>query len=329
MESKNNTNDHPEDTKPVIPPISPQHKEEHSPARGPIAEQKLNDNDKPPSRWMIRFTGAIAFAAVVQGIIGYYQWDTMSGQRTIMDNTLREIREGGKDTRKLAEAAKTQSDATKTIAERSGIAANAAKKSAEVAEKTLVAIQRPWVSVKASIASDLKFTPEGGRVSILFRLKNIGQTPATGTWIDARIFPSGPKRDAFTEKKKLCSRRESASPKGKAMGHILFPGDEVVLIESLPISSKEIEQFRVDMAEYHKDPSLKTFPVISPALVGCVSYGFAFDNSFHSTGIAEDIHRIDPKHPGAAFGIEPSAGDVPQNLLRLDTIFWAGASNAD
>lgn len=188
MESKNNTNGHPEDTKPVIPPISPQDKEEHSPARGPTAEQKLDDNEKPPNRWMIRFTGVIAFAAVVQGVIAYYQWTAMSDQLAIMDNQLREIREGGKDTHELAVSAKTQADSTKAVAdstlaqvEATNKLAKEAKRSADIAGMSLTASKklseedrRAWVSVE----SVREIKPQIGK-PLLFSVsfKNTGKTP--------------------------------------------------------------------------------------------------------------------------------------------------------
>jgi hypothetical protein len=65
------------------------------------------------------------------------------------------------------------------------IAANAAKDSADVARKTLIASQRPWVSISVKVKSDLSWDKYGAHVSLGITYENIGKDPA----FDVHIFP--------------------------------------------------------------------------------------------------------------------------------------------
>ncbi|MGA7564408.1 MAG: hypothetical protein WBW55_14505 [Desulfobaccales bacterium] len=76
---------------------------------------------------------------------------------------------------------------------------NAAKKSAEVAEKTLLATQRPWVAVRMDIGSGFKFNEQGTNITIRFIVKNVGNSPAIGTNVAAQIYLESPKRDMLAE----------------------------------------------------------------------------------------------------------------------------------
>jgi hypothetical protein len=68
-------------------------------------QRSLRDAEK----WMIWLTGAMAFFALCSVMVGLLQWSSMRGQ-------LAEVKSGSVDTHQLAEATKSQAEASKEIA---------------------------------------------------------------------------------------------------------------------------------------------------------------------------------------------------------------------
>ena len=66
---------------------------------------------------------------------------------------------------------------------------NAAKKSAEVEEKTLLATQRPWVAVRMDIGSGFKFNEQGTNITIRFIVKMWGILLLLALNVAAQILP--------------------------------------------------------------------------------------------------------------------------------------------
>lgn len=199
-------------------------------------------------------------------------------------------------------------------------AADAAKKSAEIAEKTLIATQRPWVSVHMAIASGLQFSANEARITIRFNVKNVGNSPAIAIGIHPLIYLQTLKRDMMEEQKKVCGKLETTIDISKPfLRYMLFPNENFIQNFSLSISRADIDRSQAEFAETYKDMPPSNF--ISPVLVGCVSYRFAFDGSIHKTGFIADILRLDPQHPNARFAIDITGGDIPTERLILETFF--------
>ena len=199
----------------------------------------------------------------------------------------------------------------------------------ETMEKTLVASQRPWVSVEYALVSDLKLSGGEGRLVVRYKTKNHGPTPAVGIGIDAVFDIASPHHsDILAEQGKVCARgRLNLSPGEFSAGDTLFPDQERQWESSIPISRADMERSWSDVAETHK---MKPDTIILPVLVGCVSYRFTFDGSIHKTRFMASLSRRDPNRPNARVGIETSHGDVPLALLALDDVgFMYGGSFAD
>ncbi|MGO9858817.1 MAG: hypothetical protein ACLPQX_05230 [Syntrophobacteraceae bacterium] len=199
--------------------------------------------------------------------------------------------------------------------------AEAAEKSAEVARKTLLAAQRPWLSVHTGIGSDLVFSrKEGGGITIIYTVKNVGNSPAIDVEVNAKIFPerlfiSGKERE---EQIKLCAVEwtKSLPPNRPNAGLVLFPNEEFVYSISTGISWEDINQSRHEMEKLYG----AGFGAgsIGPELVGCVSYRFAVDSSDHTTGFAYYLETLDPRFPNSTLGIKTNAGTTPASMLKLD-----------
>jgi hypothetical protein len=200
------------------------------------------------------------------------------------------------------------------------IAANAAKKSADVAEKTMTGAQRPWLSVRLSTGGGLTFDDQGGVIPISFRIKNIGRSPALATEITAKVVLGFGPNNAIAERNKmLAGERKSMQEPKHALGHILFPGEEFAEVINFTMSREYIRTSQKEMAKSFKGENPASLNFISPFIVGYVRYGFSFDESVHRTAFMEEVCRIDPLHPNGCFVIEPDAGDIPADMLILRT----------
>jgi hypothetical protein len=281
-----------------------------------------------PEKMTCLFTGIIAAWTIVYSVFAGLQW--------------LEIRGGSTDTHALAVAAKIQAEQSqaqtlkmkeslertdKLIKANFGIlstarkqadaarsTANAAKKSADIAEKTMVSTHRPWVSVSLHIGSGFTFNEQGGNITIVFRMKNIGNSPAVGTHINAEaIIGFGPNDAIVKQKTMIAAARKYSGPIASSFGQMLFPGDEITEAITFQMSR-----------EYIKKSETKAGKNIIPYIVGCVVYGFSFDESVHKTGFIGQVLQIDPLYPNSRLVINPMAGDVPINLLTLTHAFTFG-----
>jgi len=195
--------------------------------------------------------------------------------------------------------------------------AQAAKQSAEVAKDTLVATNRPWISVDIGIASDLTYDAQGdARIVIKFILKNVGKSPATNVRIEpefAVIFgDSRPFQKAISDRQKL-------RPAGLGnLGVTLFPGETQIHSHNLPISRVAIDTYIKKMAADYGEEAAKTMGMsFLPTLVGCVDYKFTFAEGHHQTGFILDLRKRDPTNPNIALHFDIAEGTIPADRLWL------------
>jgi hypothetical protein len=156
------------------------------------------------------------------------------------------------------------------------VAADAAKESADVAKDTLVATNRPWISVGISIGSDLTYDGQGdARVIINFVLKNVGKSPAANVQIDAEIVPIFGDTRPF---QKAIADRNKIRPAGLGnLGVTLFPDEIQTHSHNLPISRASIDTHVKKMAaDFGDDAAKKMGLTFLATLVGCVDYKFTF-----------------------------------------------------
>lgn len=212
------------------------------------------------------------------------------------------------------------------------IATDAAKKSADVAEKTLITTQRPWLSVQMQIVSNFRISKVANQqdtITIRFIVKNVGNSPALGIDITPRICTLGPWQEVSSVERQICDLGSGPKVlKQPFLGYTLFPNDHFIQDISLGISPNDIEQFRTKITEFAKSinsPSPNT-NYINLFLIGCVRYRFGFDGSLHKTGFIEEIGRLDPRHPDNTLAINITGPDIPSDMLVLKS-FPLGAGN--
>jgi hypothetical protein len=183
-------------------------------------------------------------------------------------------------------------------------AAVATKKSAEIAEKTLLATQRPWVYVRMEIKSDLTFTGTGSKIDILYSIINVGHSPAVDVHLSIKMFPSiafGRQREI---EESVCSKENWVPSLQNILGgSVLFPNEEHTVI----FPTQE------DISGVNKTAGIVLFPEI----IGCVTYRFAGGEPIHTTRFIAHLKIFDPRNPDFVTGIPAEIGTVPSSQLRL------------
>jgi hypothetical protein len=146
--------------------------------------------------------------------------------------------------------------------------ADAAQRSASVAQNALIATNRPWIKVVDITADAGMYVTKGGAgLNLWFHLKNIGHSPAKNVrlHVDGRV-QGGHGETILEYERRIC--REARLSKNEEATHILFPGDPLVL--------------------QRKPGGFNAAPGggVSPEIVGCVTYEFDFSERIHMTAFA-------------------------------------------
>jgi len=210
--------------------------------------------------------------------------------------------------------------------------AGAAQKAAEVAEQTLTANTRPWISVNMNIVGGIKFDEKGANISVKFTTKNVGNSPAIGIRIDAQAMLSelGLEKDIIPIQNNMLAglaHRVRPSRAGTlatiVSGYSLFPGDEFVKSITFGMDREYIDRQMAEAAKrFGKLDYVHDF--MFPIIIGYASYyGSAFDKSLHKTGFVGQISIIDPQHPASICLINVKNSDTPSNLIRVTPHYFA------
>jgi hypothetical protein len=237
-----------------------------------ITEQAFVDRIRKSDQWMIALTAVIAIGGLISAIIFGYQ--------------LREMQTAGDLTR---ESIRISADALK------------------ISRETLIAAERPWISIAMTILGPLTFSAKGAEISIGVELKNHGHSPAMNVRNFVVFDPTGgQKGHDFCEFQRV---RTAAM-----FAQVVFPNETILRTH---IAHADISEFEKAAAKYGATPS---------SLTACVDYVSTFDDIRHQTQLTADLYRAAPSPEGFAL-INPSDGSVPQANLRLSDVF--GSHNAN
>jgi hypothetical protein len=194
--------------------------------------------------------------------------------------------------------------------------ARAAQDAAEIANKSLIATNRAWVSVAVSIDGDLTWVSDGTvRLPLRFDLKNLGKVPADiSIPIKSAVHLMFGPVDPIKAHEELC--REPMFPFKGLFGITLFPDGTA--------SEGNSEMIRVDEIEFFKKrEGDKQF---TPVVMGCIKYRFSLDDKTHTTPFIFHVARTDP-NTDKLLGIVPDGTTVPKNRLLLVTTFSPGLAD--
>lgn len=155
----------------------------------------------------------------------------------------------------------------------------AGERQAELTQAALIGDQRAWITVSLNIES-FRFGPiadgaADAEAELIFRIQNVGRTPALNATVSFAVIgnfssPATPIRE-FAEAHKTCSEFD---------GRLVSPGEEYTaeLIASAPGS---------ELYQYGRRG------LITPLVVGCVTYQILQDSRTHQTAFAYRVERFD------------------------------------
>lgn|GEM_PF-6661083 len=223
-------------------------------------------------------------------------------------------------TKRLAEGAEDQSKKMVESLKEMRRSAKAATKAAEVAERTLVAQDRPWIHIQPNIVGPLIFTETEISIEINVTLRNVGRSPATDVQLMSEMCVSlvdaSRKADEYIQQK--WSRLLS-------FGSMLFPNTEINLpfnggytysITTKNFVDKIVESEKGRLAS---EPEGEPWNFGSPALLFAVAYGVPADQGpwRKQTVMCFEIAHSAPGH----WGWDGHACEIPAEKLILRHYF--------
>ena len=246
--------------------------------------------------WLMGFTGVLAFATIGLGVatVGLY----LTGEKQI-----RLIRRNS-----ATQSRQMQNSITE------------AKRAADIAERALVASNRPWIKVDIAVGGPIRYDVNGVNFTFNYVLTNIGHAPATNVWVSPRVIapdpdsgkPFDPRGELRTEIAQLKSRPPSP------WGFALFPGDSIVQPITVTIGTDVLKKIT------------EKFEVIYPQIIGAVDYRMGFDDAAHQTGFIFEVRRSEAPRPVSIEknrwppAIFIDEGDIPAEEVRISRSFIEG-----
>lgn len=181
------------------------------------------------------------------------------------------------------------------------IAADAAKRSAEVADRALTLTDRPWVDLRIEIVGPLVFDPvEGCKLDVKLTLLNIGRSPAIGLGVFISLLPSI-NQAVDSHDKMIKNLRFMFSE--TSFGHTRFPGDPLEKQIMLTVTRDKIE---TGIQESESK-------LVEPYIVACAYYGLPTGGKFRYTSVNRAIFL---KDNDLSFSPE---GEYPADRLVLSS----------
>lgn len=198
--------------------------------------------------------------------------------------------------------------------------AKAAKEAVEIAQRSMVASERPWVQVRINLGPNgVTFDDNGVGVDLVFTLKNTGKTPAIGVGIEGGPKLAGDVNNRMSDLENICStaRKEPFNP--KRIGYTIFPNDTLVFRMTYGFADK---------ATLAKAAIFPGDTFIMPVVIGCADYFTTLnDGVHHQSRFVYDLYW--PIPGGGVRAVPTSKGNMSAAELRLDSWLEAGSFQAD
>lgn len=170
-------------------------------------------------------------------------------------------------------------------------------------------IERPWVSVaQATPARD--WTISDGKVvfSINFLLKNDGQIPATGVWVDGEMYSrGGDASSVISRAQAFCDRVQRRQPNQYNEGFTIFPSEQSSRYIVVTLSGE-------DLSFLQKKGDHDGFSVVMVS--GCIDYISPLSKDHHRTPFVYELDKVGA-HPNEWASIDVNTSAIPANQLVL------------
>ena len=155
------------------------------------------------------------------------------------------------------------------------------RKANRIARDAYIADQRPWLTVRARVASDLTRIHSGFQIQLWLLIKNTGKSPATHVFADAKGLARDELSDVRADQRKYA---KTMAPRSDAAGWTLFPGQDVLLYVNATIENSEIEKYQIRDLVYEGREFV-------PIFIGNVYYKNVLDGRSMNTGFTHHLRR--------------------------------------
>jgi len=176
--------------------------------------------------------------------------------------------------------------------------------SSKVAQQLSIT-ERPWLTVEVIPSGPLISSGDVVKLSVTYRIRNIGHSPGNKATLYARFFVTGIEAQKYVlEEQKILCENLAASPQINPT--TIFPDTPPTLFDW--------EYSVVKNENLIESVPNTTFPVIF--LIGCVDYVFGEPPTHHQTRFIYMVMRKNPRIGANPMGIAIGE-DVPKNQVVL------------
>jgi hypothetical protein len=172
---------------------------------------------------------------------------------------------------------------------------------------------RPWISIQPNGHSALTWDERGMRITVEFGLKNVGKSPTTNLFFEAKL--ALPSKTGTIDTVKMMTdyadgirKRRTDTP---LAGDILFPGQTHQVAMGMLLTR---DQIKLLVGNDDGAP-------ITPRIIACADYTFVSGDSKRSCTSAY-ISALKPEKPGMAFVIMMKDGDLSSDRVVIDPTFY-------
>lgn len=211
--------------------------------------------------WTARQTVAVILTGAV---VIWYTWETMLLRQT--SNGQAEV---------MLESAKLAAEAN------------------QITRDAYIASERPWVSVDATVNTDLVRKDGGVEFGILFRVQNHGNSPAVNVRVCYEVVALRVAPDPFGGVRQRIEKLRNMHEMGNFMGIQLFPSETREIQWKSPLTKQEIEAAKTSNSRHGYLPAFY--------VIGSVFYQSPFGDETFQTGF--NYYVLDKSIPGG--------GDLP------------------
>jgi|GEM_PF-4718895 len=183
----------------------------------------------------------------------------------------------------------------RSLAEATQATAEAAKRSAGIAEQVLIATQRPWVTFTVELAGTLAYDGAGASIPLKIGTENIGPTPAVAVLAHPVIFCQ--EKQPFKAVDVIKRRSGDFNTAGR-LGHTLSKGEQF----------SEVKTAGMGLEEY------EGMSVISPFILVTVKYRLTFSDETRMAAKLYSLVRTDPVYEAQSVVMQPGNSVQPDRL---------------
>jgi hypothetical protein len=189
-------------------------------------------------------------------------------------------------------------------------AADSAKQSTQIANETLIAAQRPWVSVKIESAGPITWPQGFMQIPFKITLTNIGKSPAFNVrHVEIVIVDSEAKSAQYKESESGIKRLADVTQ----FAANIMPNDSREEIIGYQVQPGDIAKGAKAFTKDGKGPKL-----IMPVSIGSVRYESHFDKFVHHSDFIYSVGFWDPAKGIIVTAIDPVGdSEIPAERVRI------------